>query len=360
MKFKYIFAAALFCFCASLGYAQQTKVMTADKNNEYGLVYTLPKTAFRIDIVAVKEVKVAGPFSKYSKILINDDGAISKDETVWSIESVKVTPYGVADLENIYLMQLKPGSTTSITVADDNMLLAINAQPKLKPQSELAVQEMEGQAVTGKEYLEFVNEDFLAAQSSLKQAQLLTEELMEIRDAKLSLTRGTAETMPTDGKQLEIMLASLDRQEKSILNAFKGASWKERVVKTFTYIPEDEDEKTEICRLNSSNGIIDSDQGKGIPVYAYVINVEEAQLPVDAKGETKKFPKDGVVYCLPGNGDLVISLNSDRLFTQNYPMSQYGLTFGLNPSLFTDKKEVYFAEFDPATGALLNCKPLNQ
>lgn len=41
---------------------------------------------------------------------------------------------------------------------------------------------------------------------------MLAESLMEIREAKVSLTRGTAETMPTDGRQLELMLESLRHQ----------------------------------------------------------------------------------------------------------------------------------------------------
>ena len=40
--------------------AQQTKLLTAEKHNEYGLVYTLPVTALDIEVTAVREVKKAG------------------------------------------------------------------------------------------------------------------------------------------------------------------------------------------------------------------------------------------------------------------------------------------------------------
>ncbi len=77
-----------------------------------------------------------------------------------------------------------------------------------------------------REYLQYVDEDFIASQSSVKQAQMLAENLMEIRDAKTSLTRGTAETMPTDGRQPELMLESLRHQEAAMTAAFTGASYK--------------------------------------------------------------------------------------------------------------------------------------
>ncbi|MCH5235752.1 MAG: DUF4831 family protein [Muribaculaceae bacterium] len=339
--------------------AQQTKLLTAEKHNEYGLVYTLPVTAFQIEIVATKEIQIAGPFSKYSKLFTADSKVITEDEVKWTIESVKVTPYGVPDSENRYVMQLKAGATTYIGVADDGMLLTINKQPSFSTPDALTVTPLEGSPINGKEYLEFVNEDFTSAQSSYKQAQILAEELQEIRDAKLSLTRGTAETMPTDGRQLEIMLASLDEQEKALMNAFTGASWKERVVRSFTYLPEKEG-KSVLCRFSVTDGIVDANDYFGEPVYITVNVTEEAEMPVDAKGEEKKIPKDAVIYCIPGTADLSLSYMGNPIFNKSYGMSQFGMLFGLNPTLFTDKKEPSYAIFDPTTGALKELATLKQ
>ena len=332
--------------------AQQTKILTAEKHNEYGLVYTLPFTAFQIEVTAVKEVQIAGPYSKYSKIFTSDDDIIAEDAVKWSIESVKVTPYGIADSENRYVMQLKAGAMTYIGVADDGMLLSINKEPDTPKLSSISKPDIEGTPVTGKEYLEFVNEDFVSAQSSYKQAQALAEELMEIRDAKISLTRGTAETMPTDGKQLEIMLESLEKQEKSLTNAFTGSSWKDREVKTFSFVPEKEG-RSVLFRFSVSDGVVDANDYSGEPVYVSVKVTEEAELPMDSKGEEKKLPKDAVMYCIPGTAELSLSYIGTNLYQKEYPMSQFGMLFGLNPAIFTDKKEPSYAVFDPSTGAVL-------
>ena len=331
--------------------AQQTKLLTAEKHNEYGLVYTLPLTAFQIEVIAVKETLVAGPYSKYSKIFTSDAKVISEDAVKWTIESVKVTPYGIPDDENRYVMQLKAGATTFIGVADDGMLLSINKDPKLPPYQPVSTPPVEGEPATGKEYLEFVNEDFISAQSSYKQAQILAEEIMEIRDAKLSLTRGTAESLPTDGRQLELMLNSLEKQEKSLTNAFTGSSWKERVVRTFSFMPQKEG-KSVLCRFSVTDGVVDANDYSGEPIYVQVNIVEEAELPLDGKGEEKKVPKDAVMYCIPGIADLSLSFNGNNLYQKSYPMSQFGMLFGLNPAMFTDKKEPSYAIFDPTTGAV--------
>ena len=54
---------------------------------------------------------------------------------------------------------------------------------------------------------------------------MLAESLMEIRDSYLSLTRGTADNMPTDGRQLELMLNSLHDQESALTAAFTGTEY---------------------------------------------------------------------------------------------------------------------------------------
>lgn len=331
--------------------AQQTKLLTAEKHNEYGLVYTLPVTAFQVDVVAVKQTKIAGPFSKYSKIFTSNTDVISENGVEWTIESVKVTPYGVPDEGKRYLMQLKPGATTYMSVADDGMLLSINKKTELPEMSLPEIEGIEGKPVTGKEYLEFVDEDFTSAISSFKQAQILAEELMEIREAKISLTRGTAETMPTDGRQLEIMLQALENQENALTNAFTGASWKERVVRSFNFIPE-KNGKYVLCRLSENQGVLDASSNSGEPVYVTVTITDAPEIPVDSKGIEKKLPKDAVMYCIPGTAELSISFKNASLFQKEFEMSQFGIDFGLNPAIFTDKKEPSYAIFNPATGAI--------
>lgn len=340
-----------FASVAFVGYSQQTKLLTAEKHNEYGLVYTLPITSFKIDVVAVKETKVAGPYSKYAKVFTSHDNVIAKDGVEWNIESVNVTPFGIPDKENTYVMQLKPGATTFIGVSEDGMLLSINKEPEPLSSGNISIIEIEGNPISGKEYLEYVNEDFVSAISSYKQAQLLAEEIIEVRDAKLSLTRGTAETMPTDGRQLEIMLESLDKQEKALTNAFTGGSWKERSVKSFIVTPDSEG-KIVICNLNPSIGLVSPEQGDGTPLYAEITILQEPELPVDAKGEEKKIPKDAVIYNIPATATLKVFMHDKEFYNSICQLSQFGMEFGLNPAIFTDKKEPSYAIFDSATGAL--------
>lgn len=351
MKLKYFMAGIAAIASLFPVSAQQTKILTAEKHNEYGLIYTLPVTALDVEVTAVKETCKAGPYYQYAKKYVGTDKVVKEDAEVWTIKSVKVRPYGIPDPDARYLMQLKPGATTFIGVDENGMLLSINTSPELPEVEQTEIPPMEGEMIGDNEYLQYVDEDFIASQSSAKQAQMLAENLMEIRDAKISLTRGTADTMPTDGKQLEIMLNSLAHQEATLTAAFLGNITKETVVRNFTFVPAENGKKT-LFRLSDFNGFVDADDYSGEPVYITVDITNEVTLPVDAKGEIKKLPKDAVAYSVPGAAEITISFGGKTLWQQELEMAQFGVIFGLNPNIFSDKKDPSYAVFDPATGGL--------
>lgn len=334
--------------------AQQTKLLTADKHNEYGLVYTLPTTTLDIEVTAQRTVKKAGPYFQYAKKFIGTDNVIKEDSESWTITGVKVTPKGISNPEERYLMQLKSGAVTYICVDEDGMLLAINKEvdaPESGRRAKGKGKESAEESIDINEYLQYVNEDFIASQSSAKRAQMLAENLMEIRDAKISLTRGTAETMPQDGKQLELMLNSLSHQEAAMTAAFAGITETETVTATYSYTPRN-DGKEILFRMSDFAGFVESDDYSGDPVYVSVNVTNRGELPVDAKGEEKKLPKDAVIYNVPGAASISITTLGKTLYEKEIEFAQFGVKFGLNPSLFSAKKNRSFATFNPITGGL--------
>lgn len=346
-----LIAAALFGSFAAAD-AQQTKILTAEKHNEYGLVYSLPKTALQIDVTARKRTRIAGDFYQYAKKYIGTDRVITDNSEEWTITYIRATPYGVADTETQYLMQLKPGATTYMGVGDDGMLLSVNCKPIRNELPFLPEKQLSEKRHTGKEYLQYVNEDFLGSQSKAKQAEMLAASLMEVRDSYISLTRGTADNMPTDGKQLELMLSSLREQEKALTEAFTGLSYEDEESRSFAFTPGAEGRHV-LFRLSSFAGFAGADDYSGDPVNVTVKIVRQGTLPQDVNGEPKKFPKDGIAYCLPGTARITVSFKGEDLFSHDYEMGQYGAVFGLNPQLFTSKKDPSYAVFSDVTGGLL-------
>lgn len=349
--YKILTTACVALLSVSGAFGQQTKILTADKHNEYGIVYSLPVTSLRVDVKAVREVRKAGPYWQYAKKFIGTDKVVREDAEVWTVESVSVTSVGIPDEEHQYLMQLKPGALTYVGVDEDGMILSINKEPEDGPAEPEAVEETAEVVYAPNEYLQYVDGDFIASQSTAKQAQMLASNLMDVRESKVALTRGTAETMPTDGRQLELMLGSLERQEGALTAAFIGNISHETVTRSFTFTPAD-NSRDVLFRMSGFAGFVEADDMSGEPVYIEVKVTSRGELPVDAKGEEKKWPKDGVAYCIPGAARVRVSLMGNALWEGELELSQLGTVFALNPNIFTDKKNPSYAVFDPATGAL--------
>lgn len=353
------YVAAAVCSAAALcAGAQATKSLTADRSNDYGIVYSLPKTGLEVTASATVTTYKAGPFYQYAAKFIGTDKVVREDGVKWSLGELTCTPYGVADPEESYVMQLKPGANVSVNVAEDGMLLSINtpaAEPYRPNAYRPAPPKPDPKPID--EYLKYVDEDFLASQSTYKQAEMLAATLMEIREARIALTRGTAETMPTDGRQLELMLAGLQDQEDAIKRAFTGETVTQSYTRNFLLTPDDEGE-TVICRFSEFSGFVDSDDLSGVPLTMTIKIISEPETPLDPKGEPKKLPKDAVVYSIPATARVTFSYDGRKLVEQDRQFGQFGITFGLAPGLFTDKKEPYSATFVPETGALSRVAPL--
>lgn len=334
-------------------FSQQTKVLTAEKHNEYGLVYTLPTTALRITVTAQRETRKAGPYMQYAKRYIGTLNIVNEDLVKWTITDVEVTPVGVKDDDTQYLMQLKAGATTFIGVASNGMLLSINTEPESPEEVETVSSKgvilQNGGGV--EDYLQYVDMDFVSAQNSMKQAEMVASSLMDVRDAYLSLTRGTADSMPSDGRQLELMLSSLKAQEGALTRAFTGAVTIEEFQKQYTYIPDGDGEEI-LFRLSDFAGFTDAEDYSGSPVYIKTEVLMEGALPTDVNGDQKKFPKDGVVYAIPGTAKISLYSRQGGLYDEEMEFAQFGTRFALAPSLFTDKKSPSYAVFNPVTGAL--------
>lgn len=332
--------------------AQQTRKLTPDAYSDYGLVYRLPITTLDVEIEVRHTVERVGPFMEYAKRYVGPDAQIiTADTERWEVVSVRVQPRGVACDTMTYRMQLKAGVPTFITVAPDGMLLSVNRQAELPALWEELTNPLPMTLPSTSEYLSYMDEDFLMSRSSAKRAEMLARSIMDVREARLSLTRGTAETMPTDGRQLELMLQSLATQEQLMTGAFTGTTTTETRRARFTFTPG-ADGRYVLARLSGVFGPVNADDLSGSPIYINVKSVSEGKVPVDEKGEPMKAPKNGVAYRVPGTSLITLDWNGNTFFSSEIQLSQNGVTFYLDPALFTAKKSPSYAIFDPATGAL--------
>ena len=241
----------------------------------------------------------------------------------------------------------------------NNIPLAVNTE-KLPAQKAVELPEAVAAAPTPLETpaaRQVVSEEMMQSQSTAKRAELAASALFAIRQTRSDLISGQAEQTPPDGKSLQLMLDNLEAQEQALLAMFVGTTSVSTDVASFVVTPDDEISRMVIARISPTEGIVDSTDLAGDPVYLDLTVTSRGEMPVNEKGVQLPFPKNGLAYCIPGTAQVTVTCDEQTYFERDEPMAQFGVVYGLAPNSFTDKKAPIFVTFDPATGAILTQGP---
>lgn len=336
--------------------AQSVTKLTATKANDYGLIYSLPITVLDITIETEFTEKTLGEFYNYAKRNLNATNAITEPSIEAKVKSVTISTRGEANPESRWVVDFKGGGIVNMYLDDNNVPLAINTENlpiKQAPQLPTPVAAQPTPLETSAAQ-QAITQDMILSSSTSKKAQLAAERIFELRDNRSDLISGQAENTPPDGQSLQLALDNLTAQEAALTAMFVGTEKKWTEVNTLTYVPQAEEVKNFIlARLSPTEGIVDSDNLTGSPIYLSMDILEKGELPKDEKGQDKPFPKNGVAYQVPGTAMVTIDFDGANVSSQQVDLAQLGITFGIDPKMLSDKKAPAYVKFDSATGAII-------
>lgn len=360
MKIRTLLLTAL-CAAATAAPAQTTQRLTASKANEYGLIYSLPVTELDITVETAHTKRTPGEFYNYARRHLAISDAIREPSTTVEVRSVTISTHGSADPANKWLVQFKSGSTPFMLLTPEGLPLTVNTDtpadvadtdlPEAQPaQPTILETDIARQAMT---------QDMIRSSSTSKRAELAAARIFELRDMRSEVLSGQSDNPPADGQAMKLVLDNLAGQEEALTAMFAGTEQKWTTVSTMTLRPDSLGMKNEvIARISPFDGVIDADNLAGAPLTVSVSIVERGKLPVNDKGEEKKFPKGGFAYQIPGTALVTVSYEGREIASQEVSLAQLGVTFGLDPALFSDKKSPAQLRLDPATGAILLLGPV--
>ena len=321
MKTIKIIALAAALTASMPAFAQETQRLTANKHNEYGLIYSLPKTHVNIEVEAVRTVKKAGPYYRYAEKYLGVKNPITEDSQTWAVKDVQMSAFGVPDKDSEWLMKFKAGSSPFVVL-------------------------------DGTDYSSVFTEDMVASESLMKRAETAAAKIFELRESRNDLVSGNADQMPPDGASLKLMLDELNRQEQTLTAMFVGTTQLETRVVRFDYEPKKDVDGEVVFRVSDVNGIVDSNDLSGEPVYITVKTTQKGELPVDDKGKEKELPKGAVMYNIPGRATVTLTYDGNVLAREQMEVAQFGVQFGLDPKIFVDKKQPAYVVFHPESGSV--------
>ena len=314
-----------------------------------GIIYTLPKTSFIINVEVTKITLQAGPYYRYAERYLGVKDVITEDAVNYELGKITMVNKGVPDPGNTYKIEFNQKTVAPFAyLTREGFLCAIN---------ETYVPEFvdEERRVEHKEIAAFstfvYSEELLRAGSESRQAEVASKHIYEFRESLKDIITGNADYMPPDGEALKLMINKLEEQEKALVNLFTGIESRETAYYDVIIIPEDELEREVIFRFSSKLGILDADDLGGEPVYMNLTALE--RIPeLDPKEAEKKAKSKGVVYNKPGRGRAEILFNNKSLLRKEMLVVQFGIRDVLLPVLFEDKKQPIRVTFYPEMGAI--------
>ena len=343
-----------FLTIGSMATAQNTVKMSAVKANDYGVAYSLPKTAIAITAQYTKTTRKTGEFYQYAERYLSITNPITENSVTYTLESIDATTKGVVDKDKSYLVEFRTNTTAPyVTLSKDGLICAINDDYTF-PKEEIPVNVVA--PAEGPNPRNFLSEEILRAGSTAKQAELIAKQIYRLRESRTNILTGEADNMPPDGNAYKLVMSQLEEQEKALTSMFTGTETTETGSKVFTVIPDEKDiDNRIIFRFSSKLGIVDANDLAGAPVYLSLKNKDprpqQVLTPKEEKDMEKKFSA-GIIYNIPNKASLQITFNGKDIVKKECDVAQYGIQDVLIPKMFDNNKLPIKVIFYPELGAI--------
>lgn len=327
-----------------------TTPLTKAQTPAEGISYYLPQTEMVFTILTEKTTYKPGELAEYAQRYLKGREVKMEPETSWNIVDIKMNTIGRPDTTKHYTLSLdKRFTVNEVYKTDYGVLTAINTtNPYKEPEAVPFEPAPKAKPLNPRD---FMNEDILTAATKARMAQLIAQEIYDIRESRNQLQRGQAEFMPKDGEQLRIMLNGLSTQEQALSQLFEGTTEKDTTEVTLVYVPQKETDKEVFFRFSKHYGMTDADDLGGTPYYISVAQeqkVDNGDLPQDPKAM-----KDNINLFVNTPGKIKVTLYDQTKPIKAYTFfaAQFGDTENLSGALF-GKKQTSKIILNPVTGGI--------
>ncbi len=359
---KKILAISAISALAIMPVASQTaQRLTANKASEYALIYSLPVTALDITVEAELTERTPGEFFNYANRHLGITDAIREPGRSATVRSVTIGTHGEPDENSRWQVQFKKGSAAYIMLDPRGVPVAVNTDktPEIKSVQLPVARPAAPSPLETEAARQAVTQEMTRSSSTAKRAELAAQRVFELREMRSDLLSGQSDNTPPDGRAMQLVLDNLSAQEAALTAMFAGTTKTSTAVRTISIVPDSaEIDRMVLARISPVDGIVGADDLSGTPLTLSLRISGSPELPLSDKGEPKRFPKGGFAYNIPGEATVEISYDGETIASATVPLAQLGITFGLDPDLFTDKKSPYMLQLDPATGGILQLAPI--
>ncbi len=339
------------------------------------VVYALPQTVIKLDVVAQKTILKRGPFADYAKKYLGISDVIRSNSTDWRIQSIALSSKGEVDPKGYYKITTSEDYEPAlIALTPEGLLKGFNISNLQTDKREAAVSHLSEENIdmdygrfSINSILKFKKDTvykvvetdtaFVKVPVLEKHALLKTEEekaaeaahmIFKLRKRRFKILTANYKILPPDGKAYEVMVQELAKLEADYVAMFIGKKVTVSKHFHFLYTPKKGANGGVAFRLSPTRGPIAASDVRGKPITINVKSLKtNEQLSIDATEN-----KSVIHYCVPGMADVSVTNGSKVLVHQRMPIAQFGKIATIPTDVLLN--EGYGVEFYPDLGSIKN------
>lgn len=330
---------------ADLNAQTEVRRYYANDDNNYGIVYDLPKTLLEVSLTIEESKYTPGYLVDYAPLYLGREA--SKNATTdYKILSASVRDVGIPDTTKRFLVIFDKNTVAPfVSLTDFGIIANINGRDSIC--SNEKIKDTYTPWTKLDKELPAMPQTYQLATTKAKQASIVAEYLSHIKQSIMDIVTGDVEQMPKDGESMKIVMNRLNLEEARAKRLFLGDTiYREQNVRVYIEPTADDINNRTVVRFSPIYGIVSDIDLSGEPIKLDVKVLDKA--PEMTKEQERRFRRklDGIAYNIPARADVTLRYGDSILCNTTLPITQGGSMQILGEEMFNVKNkkpiEVYF------------------
>ena len=267
------------------------RVLSVDKQLQMDsgcFVYALPRTVFRLSVVAERDVYTAGPYAAYAEKYLGIPKVQTAGKTRYAIKRCTVETYHESDVRQLYVVQPSDNSMRFdffkmtkdglMLLADNFSQLAGSGLRSFEAQAALPVftnvgvesmfREVKPDTADVEEELEQIPMVSAQPKTQEERAAEAAQHLFNLRKRKFEMLTGDIDAVFSSNEALKVALAELKKLERDYLTLFVGKHVKTQAAYYYDVAPTEVIDSYPVFKFSEDSGVQSLDgQGRVITLH---------------------------------------------------------------------------------------------
>jgi len=316
--------------------------------NNPAFFYTLPKTAFKVDVIVTKTSHIKGIYADFAEKLLGINNYCKENSASFHLKNLKVNPFSVPDETLQFIVELSTAQVKSNflqTLYEKNAATDIHTfstfeqnNADLLPDffrnyAEVMMQQTyetytETKIVDGVVTQVPVTQTKVTSKTLAQQAQDAVNLIEKIREDRYTILSFSQETALSK-EAFEYLVNQLNELEKKYLELFTGITVLEDIHETFVVYPDKAVELLPVCSVAPNAGFATSlYKTNNCNYYLKCTPQNTMSLQNDYKEKPAAKNRKDLGYCLRKAAPVLITLvrgETEESILGIFPVYQFGL-----------------------------------